>query len=252
VPLLSAFHSWRLHFHLPLSLLFLGLAVPARADTCYMTVFGSQQTPNRPAHAHSFAAFVRVACGPEGPQCVEQFAISWLPASLDIDVWALRPECGTNLDLHATLRWVLSDEARVSMWGPFEIKEELYERARHQANRLESGTVRYKAVDTGYPTERVTNCIHAIGDLTMREPRIRIGRPLWGESASYMLVLHLRPWIVNDQLTHPEVADCLRLGCYPIIHRELDRNPNFTIAWMVTRRHRSAWTDFRRDLRLAR
>src|SRR3954453_12958794 len=129
------------------------LAHPARAEEFYyLMVFGSQRLPPCPKYSHTFATFVRATgTGPCAENyCLEAHTISWVPRTLDIRVCTLLPECGVNLDLDASLRWVLATDQRVSLWGPYQIDRDLYERARAQISLLESGRVRYKAIDSGY------------------------------------------------------------------------------------------------------
>lgn len=215
-------------------------------DAYFMAVFGSQRpVVNRAKHAHTFAAFVHAADDGTGRlRPCEMFAISWLAEKLEIHVYRLLPECGANVDLHTTLRLALADGARVSVWGPFQIQKELYDRAVVQKARLESGAVRYKAVDTAYPSARVSNCIHAVADLAAGAPRLRIASPGWGESASYFVTLQLLPWIVAPRQTHPYVAGWLGLGEYELIYRDLDNNPTRSVIlraaqsmkhWRLTR-----------------
>ncbi|MBV9123753.1 MAG: hypothetical protein JO112_10385 [Planctomycetes bacterium] len=220
----TGWQRWRI----PLALMAWALLVPAApaAELYFMAVFGSQRgVPTPPRLTHSFAVFVK-ATG-EGPAIdryqLEYHTISWMPQTLDVEIWRLLPEPGINLDLHATIRWALAEGQRVSMWGPFQIRQGLYDRALCQIAHLNSGEVRYKAVDTGYPTERVSNCIHAVSDLSERNLRLRVASPGFGEVASYLITRRLESWILNPQQIHYWVADRLGLGCYPIIHRELER-----------------------------
>src|SRR5439155_9922635 len=157
---------------------------------------------------------------------VEAFTISWMPRTLEIRVGKLHPECGANLDLYTTLNWALGDGQRVSRWGPYLIEKRLYDRAVAQVAHLNSGAVRYKALDTGFPAARVSNCIHGVSDLAEEEPRLRIGTPTWGQAASYFVTLQLGAWIISPRVTHEWVMDALNLQNYPIVHRQLgDRNP---------------------------
>jgi hypothetical protein len=212
-------------------LLPLVVATAARADdTYFVIVFGSQRPLNPPKYTHSFATFVRVSCpkgGTPQQQRVQWWTVSWLPRSLDVEVLRLRPECGVNLDLHSTLRWALADRQRVSMWGPYQIRKELFDRAMRQIVLLRSGAVSYKALDAGFPADRVSNCIHALSDLIVEERRFRMTTTGWGESASYFVTLSYQPWLVDPCRTHDWVAGQLGLGRYPLIRRGLDRNP----AW---------------------
>jgi len=200
----------------------------AGGEIYYVTVFGSQlPTVNRAKYTHSFATFVRAVgpgdCGPWQP--VECFTISWLPQTLDVRVYSLLPECGVNLDLHTTLRYVLGNGERVSRWGPYPVRYELYESARRQKAHLESGRVQYKAVDTGYPTDQVSNCIHALADVAVGTSRLRVLTPSWGEAASYFITLTYYPWLLDTTAAHEWVADYLGLAAYPIVRRDLDRSP---------------------------
>jgi hypothetical protein len=209
-------------------LLALTTAGPAHAGDChFMMVFASQRPNNRPQYAHSFAAFVKARCdgGCIDLTCVEAFSISWLPEGLDVDVYRLMPECGVNVELHATIRHALGQGCRISVWGPYQIKPELYHQALTQKARLESGAVRYKAIDTGYPTERVSNCIHALSDLAVNAPRLRVFTPAWGETASYLITRVLSPWIIDPCRTHDCLLDHLGLTCYPLVRRDLETSP---------------------------
>jgi hypothetical protein len=195
-------------------------------EAYYVLVFGSQRIPNNPNYSHSFATFVRAVW--DGPGCttprLEAHTISWLPQSLRIRTFALRPECGQNFDLTFTLRHVLSEGERVSVWGPYQINRDLYLKALAQKQLLESGQVRYKANDIGYPTDCVSNCIHAISSI-VEGHRLHVVIPSWGETASYYIQRQLMPWIIEPCRTHPWVASALGLGSYPLIYRRPDEHP---------------------------
>ena len=198
------------------------------SEAYFMIVFSVQkQSINRVCYSHSFATFIR-ACG-EGDrlECyrLETYTISWVPRTLDVHVYHLLPEPGTNLDLPNSLKLAYDRGLAVSMWGPYQIDKDLFDRALEQKARLESGAVRYKAIDTGYPTERVSNCIHAISDLSRPEGRLRIGTPTWGESASYFITLSLGAWIIQPHEIHEWLVPALGLAGQPIIRRDIDTNP---------------------------
>jgi hypothetical protein len=205
-----------------------GAAPAPAAEWYFLAVFGSQLPEvNRAKYTHSFAVIVRVTgelC-PGSPHRTDAVTISWLSTDGEVRVARALPELGKNSDLHTTLRLVLGKGERVSMWGPYQIQKSLYDRAFAQWRRLESGEVWYKAVDTGYPTARVSNCIHALSDIVEDAPRLRVLSPGWGEPASYLITREMLPWIVNPGQTYPWVADELGLGGYPIVRRGLDENP---------------------------
>jgi hypothetical protein len=209
--------------HLP-AVLFLLLASVSHApaqEGYFLLMFGSQRTPPDPAQAHCFATFVRVRYnGPQpGVPVVEAHTISWLPENLHIRVGALLPEPGHNFELHQTLRYALAEGQRVSLWGPYQVAPELYWKARQQILLLQSGQVCYKAVDSLYRTDRVSNCIHAIGG-AVDGHRVRVLLPGWGETASFVLLRRFSPWIVDPCQTHPWVGRALGLDGYPLVYRD--------------------------------
>jgi hypothetical protein len=209
-------------------LLLLAVGQPALSgEAYYMAVFGAQRPDvNLPRYSHSFAVFSRVSwCG--GPARLEAFTISWFPASAAIRTAALLPEPGRNFDLYTTLRLVQAQGERVSLWGPYQIRRSLYQRALDQKNYLESGSVRYKAVDTGWPEAHVSNCIHAVSDLAEDGPLLRITSPGWGDPASYYITLHLSPWIIEPRVVHEWLFDALGLRNWFIHRRHLSEgNPS--------------------------
>jgi hypothetical protein len=211
-----------------LAFLLFGRTSAAQAgDLYFVAIFGAQRVPNCPKYSHSFATFVKASgAGPHGAPCrVESHTISWLPETLDIHVFRPCPEPGVNFDLHDTLRLVLAQGDRVSVWGPYQIRKELYDRALGQIARLESATVQYEALDTAHRTAKVCNCIHAISDLARSRHRLRIASPGFGEVASYHITKRLEPWFIAPEEIHAWVNSCLGLDAYPLIHRDLRDAP---------------------------
>jgi hypothetical protein len=200
-------------------------ARPARAQEAnehyYMMIFSAQTASSDPRLTHSFATFVRATgTGPSAEAYqIEAHTISWMPQSLDIVVLCLRPERGINLDLASSLRWAESVGSRVSMWGPYEIQKELYDRARAQEARLNSGTVLYKALDGRFRPGTASNCIHAVADLDMDRGLLESGQGR-GDTASYQVMQHLARRIIDPGQTHPWVARRLGLAGYPLVWRD--------------------------------
>jgi hypothetical protein len=213
------------------TLLSLALAAkPAQAmDSYYMAIFASQREPFAlPELVHTFATFAHVTDqGPPGVPGfrVEAFTISWMPQTLAIRLARSAPECGVNLDLPATLAWARQHDLCVSMWGPYQIDRCLYQRALAQKAHLDSGAVRYKAIDTGFPANEVSNCIDAVGDLALDGSRLQLANPAWGNAASYSVALSLYPEIINPGQTHDWLLGPLGLTCQPLIRRTLDSSP---------------------------
>jgi hypothetical protein len=197
----------------------------ARADEAYyLLLFGSQQVPNKPDSSHSFATFVRAVWSDRCPPCLEAHTVSWLPCNLQVRAFALAPEEGHNFDLEQTLRWAHASDARVSLWGPYQIRRELYLKAVARIRVLEGGGVRYKAVDVGYPPDVASNCIHAVSSVVDGH-RLHIGPPSWGETASFCLLRQFERWIIEPHTIHPWVGRALGLDAYPIIYRQPDEHP---------------------------
>jgi hypothetical protein len=193
----------------------------------YLLMFGSQRVPANPDYAHSFATFVRATWEGDDPcpknPTIEAHTISWLPCNGVVRTLALCPEVGRNYELIETMRWCMNNEMRVSLWGAYRIDCELYRRALAQISLLQSGQVRFKAIDSGRSTEKVSNCIHAISTLS-QGLRLRVASPGFGESASYFILKELEPWIRDPASTHPWVGSALGLDEFPIVYRDY-QNP---------------------------
>ena len=201
------------------------LVSPARGSESYfMVIFSAQrQDGSNPAHeAHSFGTFAKLTGDGGEPErfSLDSFTVSWLPQTGDVHLWRL-PETGHNLDLPTSFAWARDHGLCVSMWGPYQIEKRLYERAEARSMELESGKVRYKAIDTGFPAARVTNCIHALSDISFNKKRLRLGSPSWGDPASYFIIQSFRPWIIDENCTHDWLLGPLGLDKQPVIRRDL-------------------------------
>jgi hypothetical protein len=191
----------------------------------YLLMFGSQRVPADPQFAHTFATFVRATWEGDCPcpksPTLESHTISWLPCSGVVRLSALCPETGRNFGWDETIRWCVNNDMRISVWGAYRIDRELYNRAVAQVSLLESGQVRYQALDMGRPTDRVSNCIHAVSSLSQGF-RLRVGTPGWGEMASYYVLKELEPWICEPRTTYPWVGSALGLDQYCLIYRDFE------------------------------
>jgi hypothetical protein len=200
--------------------LLLLLAGAVRADDrYYLLVFGAQRMPPEPNYSHSFALFIHA--GDNGAAALEGHYISWLPRTLKLNAAALHPEPGGNLPIFPTLHWALANSMRVSLWGPYEIKRELYDKAVAQQALLESGKIKYKLIDACQFPDEVLNCIHAISGVA-GGLRFRTTIFSWGETASYQLTRHFQPWIIKKDVTHDWLIPVLGLYQFPIVYRNLE------------------------------
>jgi hypothetical protein len=202
----------RLSMVMPLVLMAAG--APARSqepgESYYMVIFSAQANSPDPRRTHCFATFVKATGTGESATDTEVHTISWMPRSLDIMILRRRPELGTNLDLQASLQWAQSKDSHVSMWGPYQIDKELYERAVAQKARLNSGQVLYKALDRRFRPGMASNCIHAVSDLDMENGLLHSGQGR-GDEASFQVAQHLQRWVINPDRTHTWVASKLGL-----------------------------------------
>jgi hypothetical protein len=212
---------------LPVLAACLSCTTVARAEERYYVIlFGSQSTPRVARYTHTWGTFVKASaegCDTSKYHIDEVFTISWLPCTLDIR--PLRPwaEKGVNLDLEETFDFVLPRQ-RVSEWGPYEITPLLYERAVERKAELESGSVKYKAVDPNFgPRARtVSDCIHGITDLDPDYGR-RYYREIrrFGEAATHWAahqIVH-RGQRVNVEENIDWINQQLGLDRFPIVHR---------------------------------
>ncbi|MBA4016540.1 MAG: hypothetical protein C0483_05075 [Pirellula sp.] len=161
----------------------------AAGERYFVTIFGSESSPKRARYTHTWATVTRATtddANPAAPPVLESLTISWMPRNLTIRPLALRPECGVNLSLEATIRDCRCKGECIAMWGPFDydpcIGPTLFEKVRRQVARLESGCVLYKCIDpdTGPRSTYISDCIHAVTDLDPYLPR-----PSYNELTNY-------------------------------------------------------------------
>ena len=163
--------------------LLLALAAPAQAGTYYyVMIFGSDSCPKQLRNTHTWATFIKATGDGTDPNAyaIELRTISWLPQDLRVEVFNPIPRPGVNLDLYQTLAVEYSHGDSVTMWGPFVVRPELYERAANVISVLNSGEARYRAISG---MELLTgDCVHAVAAVDPvfgrgHYPLIRIGRP---------------------------------------------------------------------------
>jgi hypothetical protein len=184
-----------------------------RRDHYYLLMFSSQNNSYQARFSHTFASFVKaMGAAPSlaESEIAEVHTISWMPQTQDIVLLRRQPEPGTNLNLQDSIRWAQSVSARISLWGPYEIQKELYDRAVEQEARLKSGAVMYKAIDDEFRPAVASNCIHAVCDIDADNGLFHIGR-LWGEPASQLVLGHFKRWILDPDKTHPWLIQRLEL-----------------------------------------
>ncbi len=188
----------------------------------FIILFGGQSIPFRPRTAHTWATFVKATPTPDGTPAIESFTISWLP--YDGDVHPSRIFCvveGRNFTLEETLALAFANKARVSHWGPYEISADWYARAENQKRLLESGSVRYRVLDSFGFNMKIMHCVRAVIETndvipSRPQPVFQIGEP--GTSRVARRYLRHGEFLGNG-LTHPWVISAIGLDQYPIVKR---------------------------------
>ncbi len=162
----------------------------ARANERYFLVlFSSQAKPKLPRFTHVWATMIRVNNAELPPErwTYQIDTISWYPASLKVHIFRLRTEPGVNLSLQKTLCVVQENGEHVSSWGPFEVPQSIYCEFLAQKARLESGQVRYKAIDTLRSPVDVSDCIHSLTDMDRTQGRSAYPLSRFGDEAAQEL-----------------------------------------------------------------
>jgi hypothetical protein len=181
-------------------------------------VFGSQTSPKQLRYTHTWATFVKaVGQGPDLCTYTLQInTISWLPRTLEVHVWRPWPEPGVNLDLYQTLAAMYANRESVTMWGPFVVGKEIFDRSVFVSQVLNSGQAQYRAISGSYLL--TGDCIHAVAAVDPvfgrgHYPLVRIGKP-----ASRFLARQVMTRSPFDQWAYDNSWLIPRLGLdrYPI------------------------------------
>jgi hypothetical protein len=202
-------------------------ATPVAAEVHdYLIVFGADTVPYCVTKTHTFAAVVRVEERAEcSPRVVEITSLSWLPATLKVRGFALRPETGRNVPLQETLRLTVARGARINVWGPYRIRPELAETFKARVATVET-CFRYKAACVTSALD-VCDCARSIEEM-IGTPRRYMGVFGYGAAAASVIVRSFSPWMVCPEQSHPGVATLVGLDEYPLVRREYG---DYTSRW---------------------
>ncbi|VTT97113.1 Uncharacterized protein OS=Planctomyces brasiliensis (strain ATCC 49424 / DSM 5305 / JCM 21570 / NBRC 103401 / IFAM 1448) GN=Plabr_4392 PE=4 SV=1 [Gemmataceae bacterium] len=204
-----------------------GPVAAAADDAYYLTLFTAEATPYRPEKTHTFLAITKV---PKDGAAVENREMSWLPATLKVRGVALRAETGVNLSVADTLNVCRRDCMRVSVWGPYQIKPELYCRLSNQIDRLGEGKIKYKGTDNLYPSPVAMNCYHAIWNVS--HPMRKFVGPFTSGDATGGKTVHLfREWIICPETTHDDILKVVGVDQEPLVRRSHDYWPSHAAAF---------------------
>jgi len=115
---------------------------------------------------HTFATFYKVDAD-QTPSYQEITTISWLPQSSPEDVTLFaRAVAGKNYNLIETLEFAVQKNKDIWAQGPFEISKELFELAKDQEKKLNSGHIKYRVTFTQRTGEqKAYHCVFAVSDI---------------------------------------------------------------------------------------
>lgn len=179
-------------------------------DRYYMWIYAHQaRVGNLPRHSHTYGVFART----ENGRLKDSRTISWM-AKHGFHLLG-GADTGENMSLRKTFGIVSDMGYRWWKFGPYEIKAELYERAKRRVDEIFTpGKILYDALAGGRPSYS-TNCIHAISDLDRDFGPLVTGTKR-GYEASTAVVRHLNRWIIShdgvpNQL-RSDLADSLQVS----------------------------------------
>lgn len=188
----------------------------------YFILFAGQSVPFIPRTAHTWATYVEATPTGAGSVRVASYTISWLPLDGDVRIRNLRPVEGKNYSLDETFGIMIRHRAQISMWGPYEIDNEHFSYGLCQIDRLESGCVRYRVVDSFQNNPMIVHCVHAVTYAdpflkTRPQPVLRVGEPGTSKLAAKYVDSGA---FLGGPASHDWLIPALGLERYPIIRRE--------------------------------
>ena len=185
-------------------------------------VFGSQSRPKQLRYTHTWATFIKATGEGSDPNAyaLESNTISWLPATLEVKVFRPWPEPGVNLDLYQTLQAMHANGESITMWGPFIVGPEVYQRSLWVQSIIASGAPRYRAI-SGPGNLLVSDCIHAVAAVDPdfgrgHYPLIRIGKPASRFIARQIMTRTPAKGIEQERYDNSWLIPRLGLDRYPI------------------------------------
>lgn len=189
----------------------------AEAPRYFFILYAGQSVPFRARTAHTWATGVKTV----GGVVVDTITVSWLPADANVQPLRLRPVTGKNFSLNDTLAIMANNNCRISVWGPYEVGAARWEKAQEHRAYLESGAVRYRAIDSFSLNKEIVNCVHAVTYAhpvlqTRIQPVIRVGEP--GTSRLAGMYLRAGSWPGYPE-THDWVLTAIGVDQYPNLNR---------------------------------
>ncbi len=186
----------------------------------FLTIFAAETVPFEPRKTHTFVVVHRV--GQEG--LLEQSHISWFPQSRTLRGLTLIPEPGINLTIEETFAHCRKFNMVIAVWGPYEIKPEIYFYIVCQRKKLDSGYIKYKPTETFYPSSVAVNCYHAIWQ-PIAPCRKLSGAFNCGHTSGATTVALFSRWIMNPEITYDRLLETMIPPEQPLIRRGFDDRP---------------------------
>ena len=202
-------------------------------DRYFIIPFAYEDRGNHPEHSHSFLSVIRVLADNKQPKQTpgleirkyknrefEAFTISWLPSDFmtnpnlcvfDGPLSRTIPKnnkCpvspGRNFTLEETIKLAVDQKNAVAMWGPYEIKQEAFDRVVKRKNLLDGGTIKYRADDRLYQKNKVAiSCFHAMSGLDDLFPKggfLGTGFKMWGFNGTARVLIEYTEKASNKHL----------------------------------------------------
>jgi hypothetical protein len=186
-------------------------------DHYYLAIFASDADSYRPTKTHCFATAIHLC------NCrVETCTISWLPRSGKIR--PLLPEPGRNFSLAETMAWSQEGGMHVAVWGPYEIRKELFDRFVAWKAELDGPDYVYCGPSKFNPVPGTVDCANALVMLT-RKGQAYHGIFGFGEAASAQIVEELSPCFLDPCRPHREVLDLLGIDPRCLVRRDFCYRP---------------------------
>ena len=202
----------------------------ADANSCdsvrhYFILFAGQGDILRPATAHVWATWVKATTLADGTIQLDETTISFLPKTLRVRWWAIRPEPGFNLGLHDTFQFMTPNRAirtRISMWGPFEISAQRYAQGVQHKASLDTGNVQFRSIDYFDQHDDIEHCLHAITSAYPELDKLTKRVRWYGDRGTAPIAAKLQQAgvVANCKIKHLWLIPALGLDRYPILQRE--------------------------------
>jgi hypothetical protein len=187
--------------------------------TVWLALFAAQKRPYRPQSTHTFATMLRKVPGKD-PEVV---TISWLPTTGKVRRFATQPEDARCFCLRETLDWACAGGMEVSLWGPYPVCPELFDRFSARAAELECSGEQYKALDHVPLCTNSWNCCHAVQTVLTRECSL-VGFFGFGEPITRTTLDLYAPYIL-DWNPDPSILPMMGADANEVIERSPDHRP---------------------------